>query len=119
MSDEQQKQHSQLRLENKTEHVLHIALTGGAVISVPPAENEGQGKAITFATAEERARFERAMQTETVQRWIRDKELVVHGGGDAPPAPTPSSTTTQQQQTDPAAGAPQTGSSRRGRGGQE
>lgn len=88
--DQQQKQvHSQVKLENKTEHVLHITLAGGDVVSVPPAA-EGQAQTVSFDNAEERQRFEQALQTETVQQWIREQHLVVHGaGGGAPNAQAP------------------------------
>jgi len=81
MADTQQNQNqaSQVQLENKTEHVLHIALEGGSIITVPPLE---QGAlTVTFNDAEERARFERALQTSAVKGWLDDKQLVVHGQG--------------------------------------
>jgi hypothetical protein len=74
---------SQVQLENTTEHVLHIALAGGEVISVPPCEQGAGGTTITFNGADERARFEAALATESVQAWLRDKQLVVHGKGGA------------------------------------
>jgi hypothetical protein len=80
-------QSSQVRLENRTEHVLHLTLAGGAIISVPPSPEDAPAPmTVTFKDAEERARFEQALTTETVQQWLKDKHLVVHGAGAAPEA---------------------------------
>lgn len=127
MADEQQQQpkHSLVRLENKTEHVLHITLAGGDVVSVPPSE-DGKTQTLTFSTAEERGRFEAALNTETVQQWLRDQHLVVHGG-DAPqtqqstastPGPQVQTGSGAQSQNEPPS-SPTSPATRRGRGGQE
>lgn len=105
MADEQQQtqqqqtqqQGSQVQLENKTERVMHITLEGGAIISVPPLEQGAQ--TVTFADADERARFERALQTDAVRHWIENKELVVHGQGALTPEQLAAKQQAAQQQS--------------------
>lgn len=115
--------HSQLQVENKTEHVLHIALAGGNVLTVPPTV-DGATHTLKFADAEERTRFEQALQTETVQQWQRDQHLVIHGGGSAPSSQQQAGPGPQvipnsgAQSSDPAA-AQTSPASRRGRGDRE
>lgn len=77
-------QATRVSLENHTEHVLHITLPGGGIVTVPPQEQGAQ--TVTFNTSEERERFEQALQTDTVRGWIRDKHLVVNGLGPVDPS---------------------------------
>jgi len=95
---------NQVTIKNKTAHVKQLQFGGGQMITVPPTAEGMPGLAVTFDSDEEHKRFQAALGSAVVKRWIERKEIEVEGGTAAeaptqppppppPPAPSPAEPT--------------------------
>lgn len=71
-----------MQLENKTARILHIGLTGGKALAIPPMETGG---IIVEMSDPEKAAFDIAVASEEVQSWITGGALIVTEIADPPP----------------------------------
>jgi hypothetical protein len=87
---------NQVTIKNKTAHVKQLQFGGGQMITVPPTAEGTPGIAVTFDSDAEQQRFQAALGSAVVKRWIERKEIEVEGGTATeaptqPPPPPPSS----------------------------
>jgi len=68
---------NQVTIRNKSAHVKQLQLGNGQSITVPPTAEGSPGLAVTFDSDKERERFEAALGSAVVKRWIERKELEV------------------------------------------
>lgn len=82
---------NQVTIKNKTAHVKQLQFGGGQTITVPPTAEGMPGLAVTFDSDEEHKRFQAALGSAVVKRWIERKEIEVEGGTavEAPTQPPP------------------------------
>ena len=85
---------NQVTIKNKTAHVKQLQFGNGQVITVPPTAEGTPGIAVTFDSDEEHKRFQAALGSAVVKRWIERKEIEVEGGT-ATEAPSPTQPPTQ------------------------
>jgi hypothetical protein len=79
---------NQVTIKNKTAHVKQLQFGNGQTITVPPTAKGTPGIAVTFDSDEEHKRFQAALGSAVVKRWIERKEIEVEGGT-ATEAPSP------------------------------
>lgn len=72
-----QKTQSAVRLVNRAAHLKYINLGDGESVAVPPTVDGTPGTLVKFDNAEERARFDKALEVSGVQQWIEAGELEV------------------------------------------
>jgi len=90
---------NQVTIKNKTAHVKQLQFGNGQTITVPPTAEGTPGIAVTFDSDEEHKRFQAALGSAVVKRWIERKEIEVEGGTateappSSPPAPSPAEPT--------------------------
>jgi len=90
---------NQVTIKNKTAHVKQLQFGNGQVITVPPTAEGTPGIAVKFDSDAEQQRFQAALGSAVVKRWIERKEIEIDSGTDAaealsptkPPPPPPSS----------------------------
>jgi len=71
---------NQVTIKNKTAHVKQLQFGNGQTITVPPTAEGTPGIAVTFDSDEEHKRFQAALGSAVVKRWIERKEIEVEGG---------------------------------------
>jgi len=95
---------NQVTIRNKTAHVKQMQLGNGQSITVPPTAEGSPGLTVTFESDKERERFEAALGSKVVKRWIERKELEVEGGkteGSKTESGTPEGASPASKQTAP------------------
>lgn len=80
---------NQVTIKNKTAHIKQLQFGGGQTITVPPTAEGTPGIAVTFDSDEEHERFQAALGSAVVKRWIERKEIEIESGAAAAEAPSP------------------------------
>jgi len=71
---------NQVTIKNKTAHVKQLQLGNGQSITIPPTAEGSPGLTVTFDNDKERERFEAALGSKVIKRWIERKELEIESG---------------------------------------
>lgn len=93
-------------IKNKTAHVKQMQLGGGQVITIPPTAEGAPGLAVTFDSDKEHERFEAALGSGVVKRWIERKEIEVESGAAEGSSPASKPTTPPPPPPPPPAPSP-------------